>query len=111
MAQVKDCRFLATLGMTILKNFIFDCLLPVDQARHVRRPKSVIYIHHAYVARAGVQHSEQCGQTFEGGAVADAGGDGDYGDSDQASDYARESAFHAGANDDDSGFGEDTAVG
>jgi hypothetical protein len=86
-------------------------LFAIDQARYIGGPKAVIYIHHAYVAGAGVQHSQQGGQAFEGGSVADAGGDGDYGNSDQASDYAGESAFHAGADNDDAGFGEDGAVG
>lgn len=63
-------------------------LLLVNQARDIRRAKAVINIHNAYIAGAGVQHAEESGQAFEGGAVTDAGGNGDYGDSDEASDYA-----------------------
>ncbi len=48
---------------------------------------------------------------MEGGSVAYAGGDGDDRDSYQTSYYAGESAFHAGADDDDSGVGEDALVG
>jgi hypothetical protein len=47
---------------------------------------------------------------LEGGAVAYAGGDGDYWDSYQTSYYAGESAFHAGADDDDPCLGQDGAV-
>ncbi len=86
-------------------------LFAVDQRSHIRRPETIVYIHHAYVTGAGVQHAEQGGQAFEGSSVADAGGDGDYRDSDQASDYAGESAFHPRADDDDSGLGEKAAVG
>jgi hypothetical protein len=54
---------------------------------------------------AGGVHREQGGDTLEGGAVADAGRDGDHGGGREAGDQARERAFHAGHDDDGVGLG------
>jgi hypothetical protein len=77
----------------------------VDERGDVAGAESVIDIYYADVGGAGVHHSEQSRQAFEGCAITNAGGNGNYRDSHQASDYAGESAFHAGADYDYAGFG------
>ncbi len=86
-------------------------LQSVDQRRDVAGAESVIDVDHADIRGARVEHAEQGGDSFEGRAVADAGGHGDDGDADQASDNAGQSAFHAGANNDDARPGQGFAVG
>jgi hypothetical protein len=77
----------------------------VDERGNVAGAEAVIDIYYADVGGAGVHHSEQSRQAFEGCAITNAGGNGNYRDSYQASDYAGESAFHAGADYDYAGFG------
>ena len=82
----------------------------INQRRHISRPKSIIDIHYADVRGAGIHHSEQSSETFESGAVPNAGGNRDHWDADQASDYAGQSAFHPGTDDDDARLGQCVAM-
>jgi hypothetical protein len=88
-----------------------DSRQTVDQGRYISRAKSIVYIYHADVRRAGVEHAEQCRHPFERCAVAHAGGHGDDWNADQSSHDAGQSAFHAGANDDDTGSRQRFAIG
>ena len=77
----------------------------VDERGDVACTEAVINVYYADVGGAGVHHSEESGQAFEGCAVTDAGGDGYHRDSYEAAYYAGQRAFHAGADYDHSGFG------
>jgi hypothetical protein len=77
----------------------------VDERGYVAGAESVIDVYYADVRGAGVHHSEESGQAFEGCAITNAGRNGNHRNSYQASDYAGESAFHAGADYDYAGFG------
>src|SRR5271156_280539 len=86
-------------------------LQSVDQRRDVAGAESVIDIDHAHVRGAGIQHAEQRGQSLERRAVADAGGNGNDRNADEASYHAGQGAFHAGADNHYAGFGQSFAVG
>ena len=78
-------------------------LEPVDQARDIPGAESVVDIHDGHITRATVQHSKQCSQTVEAGAVADAGRHGYHGRGNHSTYRARKRAFHTCANYHDSG--------
>jgi len=83
---------------------------PIDERRDIGCSKAIVDVNHAHIGRTGVQHAEQGGESVESGSVADAGGNGDDGNSDEASDNAGQSAFHARADDDDSRLGKHAAM-
>src|SRR5206468_6031202 len=68
-----------------------------------RRAESVVDADHGHAGRTGGQHPEQRRDAVETGAVAGARRHGDDGNVHDAADDARQSAFHAG--DDDDGVG------
>lgn len=63
--------------------------------------ESIIDIDYGDTAGTGIEHREQRGDSAEGCAVADTGGDSDNWARDEAADYACERAFHSGADNKD----------
>ena len=66
----------------------------IHHARQISGAESIIDIHNADTAGAGIQHGEQGGHTAEGRAVSDAGGHRDHRAVGETADDAGESAFH-----------------
>ena len=85
-------------------------LQAIDEAGDVAGAEAVIDIDHSDVAGATVEHAEQGGESVEAGSIADAGGHGDDGASDEAADGAGQGAFHARADHYHARFGEALAV-
>src|ERR1035441_9259973 len=94
-----------TLYVQLLYGFCPVSSAAVDERGYVAGTEAVVDVDYADVGGAGVHHSEQSRQAFEGCAITNAGGNGNHRDSYQAPDYAGESAFHAGADYDYAGFG------
>src|SRR4029077_1195154 len=69
----------------------------VNERGDVARAESVIDVDYADIRGAGVQTPEQSGEAFEGSAITYAGWNGNHRNSYQATDYARQRAFHSGA--------------
>ena len=77
------------------------CSFSVDDTCRVRGAESVVDVYNCHPRRAGVQHTEKCGDASEARAVADRCGDGDDGDAGQAADNTRQRPFHSGNDDND----------
>src|ERR1019366_7419089 len=60
----------------------------IDECGYVAGAEAVIDVYYADVGGAGVHHSEESRQAFEGCAITYAGRNGNHRDSDQAADYA-----------------------
>src|ERR1700681_2060840 len=69
----------------------------VNERGDVARAESVIDVDYADIRGAGVHHPEQSGEAFEGCAITYTGWNGNHRDAYQAADYARQRAFHSGA--------------
>src|SRR5260370_14101071 len=78
----------------------------IDQAGDISGAESIVDVDDGYIAGATVQHSEKCGEAVKTCAITDAGRHSDHGARHQSADYARQCAFHAGANHDHSSLGE-----
>ncbi len=72
----------------------------IDSGRLKACSESVVDIHYRYIARAGIQHGEQRGHSFEGGSVSDAGRHGNHGTVSKASGDRCQSALHSRYGDD-----------
>jgi len=83
----------------------------INQRSDVGCAEAVVDIDDAHVRSTGVEHAEKGCESIERGAVADAGRNGDNRNSNEASDDAGQSAFHARADDDDPRLREHAAVG
>ena len=82
-----------------------------DEGGDVACSEAVVDVDDGDVGATGVEHAQQGGDSFKGCAVADAGGDGDYGDFYETTDDGGESSFHAGAADDGVGCAESVELG
>src|ERR1017187_7408390 len=94
-----------TIGVPASTVFVGVSSAAVDERGYVAGTEAVVDVDYADVGGAGVHHSEQSRQAFEGCAITNAGGNGNHRDSYQAPDYAGQSAFHASADYDHAGFG------
>ena len=72
-------------------------------AIHVSGTEAVVDVHDGYTAGTGIQHAEQRCDPAQGGAVSDAGRDGDDGTVCQTADDRGQSSFHTGDGDDAAG--------
>ncbi len=90
------------MGLLALPAFGGSC----DEGGGIGGAEAVVDVDYGDVGGAGVEHAEEGGGSAEAGSVAYGGGDGDDGDSDEASDDRGERAFHSGADDDGVGGGE-----
>src|SRR5260370_37598256 len=82
----------------------------VNERGDVARTESVIDVDYADIRGAGVHHPEQSGEAFEGSAITYAGWNGNHRNSYQATDYARQRAFHSGADYDHTRLRERSAM-
>jgi hypothetical protein len=76
---------------------------PQDARGRARRAEAVVDVHHRDAGGAAVQHGQQCGDSAERGAVADARGHGDDGHAREAAHHGRQRALHARHDDGDAG--------
>ena len=83
----------------------------VDQRRHVAGPNPLSMFTTLTFDAQEFNIPSKRSQAFESRSIANAGGNGDDWDSDQSSDDAGQSAFHAGTDDDDARFGQHPAMG
>ncbi len=83
----------------------------VDLCGGVSGAEAVVDVDHGDAAAAAIEHSEESGEAAEVRAVADAGGNGDDGASDESGDGAGEGALHSGDDDKDGALFEVFADG
>ena len=83
----------------------------IDHPGGVPRPEAVVDVDHQQPGGAGGEHPQQGRHPAQGGAVADAGGDGDHGALHQAPDHAGEGPLHPGHGDHHRGVQQPLAVG
>ena len=71
----------------------------IDERSDASGAEAVVDVDDGDIGRAGVQHTEQSGNSTERRAIADAGGDCQHWGVDQAGDDGWQGALHAGADD------------
>ena len=77
----------------------------IDAGGYAGSAEAVVYVDDGDIGGAAVEHAKEGGYAVEAGAVAYAGGDGDYRDRYEAAYYAGECAFHAGDTNNYAGLG------
>src|ERR1700688_3863035 len=78
------------------RNFATRChSQPVNTARHPRRAKPIINVHHGHIRRTTIQHPQQSRHSAKAGAVTHAGRHRNHWNSHQSSHHARQRAFHS----------------
>jgi len=88
-----------------------DLRQAIDQRSDVPSAEAVVDVHDADVGGTGVHHAQKGREPAKSSAVTNAGGHGDDGDANQASNHAGEGALHAGTNDHHARIGQCMPVG